>query len=89
MNQIITNKIALTTGLLVGGLSLFWSILVALILGKSIMDFSPWIRTPITEYRIEISDIIANTIFIVIASLVGYILGYIFTLLQNRNHQKT
>lgn len=81
------SKVALTTGFLLGGWHLAWSILVALGLAQPLLDFIFGIHMIANPYQVTGFDITKAGMLIVITFLVGYVVGYIFANIWNSVHK--
>lgn len=81
------NKVALTLGLLVGGLHLAWAVLVAAGLAQGLLDFIFWAHMLANPYQVTGFDAAKAAILIVITFVVGYVVGYIFAHVWNKVHK--
>ncbi len=80
-------KAALTIGLFIGGAHLVWSLLVALGWAQPLVDFVLWMHMVNMPYVVKPFDIGAATTLIIVTTIVGYILGFIFARIWNRMHR--
>ena len=84
MNNINKNKVGLTFGIISGVCHLFWSVLVFTELAQPLIDFIFKI------HMIEATHIVGNfnsmyaVSLVVITSIIGYIVGYIFASVWNK-----
>jgi len=81
------SKMALTLGVLIGGLHLGWSILVALGLAQPLLDFIFSIHMLANPYQVTGFDVTKAGILVVITFMVGYVVGYIFANVWNKVHK--
>lgn len=82
-----SNQVALTLGLLVGGLHLVWSVLVALGLAQGLLDFIFWVHMLANPYQVTGFDITKAGMLVVITFAVGYGVGYLFAHVWNKVHK--
>ena len=88
MNQHINPaKAGLTVGILVGGLHLVWSIFIALGWAQAIVNFSLWAHMVSLSFVVKAFDLSAAATVIIIASLIGYVVGYVFAKIWNWMHR--
>ncbi len=80
-------KTGLAVGKTVGGLHLVWSIFVALGWAQTLVNFSLWAHMVSAPVVIKEFDISAAITLIVVTSIIGCIVGYVFALLWNRMHR--
>jgi len=78
---------ALTFGVLLGGVHLVWSILVALGWAQALVNFSLSAHMVSAPVVIKAFDLSAAVTVIIIATIIGYIIGYIFARIWNRLHR--
>ncbi len=81
------SKVALTLGILVGGLHLVWSILVALGLAQGLLDFIFSIHMLANPYQVTGFDVTKAGMLVVITFVIGYGVGYIFANVWNKVHK--
>ncbi len=82
-------KTALTVGVFIGGGHVIWSILVALGVAQGIVDFVLWMHMISLPYVVKAFDFSAAATLIIITSIVGYVVGYLFANIWNRMHRAT
>ena len=88
MNQHLNpTKTGLALGGLVGGIHLIWSILVAFGWAQSLINFSLWAHMVSLPFVVKTFDLSAAVTLIVVATIVGYVVGHIFVLIWNRVHR--
>ena len=80
-------KTGLTVGALVGGLHLVWAVLVWLGWAQALVDFSLWAHMVRLPFIVKVFDLSAAVTVIVVASIIGYIVGFIFARIWNRVHR--
>lgn len=80
-------KTGLAVGWFVGGVHLVWAILVALGWAQALVNFSLWAHMVGAPIVIKAFDISAATTVVVIAAIVGWIVGNIFARIWNRVHR--
>lgn len=78
------SKVALTLGVLVGGLHLGWSALVALGLAQGLLDFIFWAHMIANPYQVTGFDITRAGVLVVVTFGVGYGVGYLFAHVWNK-----
>jgi len=82
------NKVGLVFAILLGGWHLVWSILVATGFGQVLYDFILWAHMIHLTVTIGPFDFIASITLIVVTAILGYLIGYIASLLWNKMHQR-
>jgi hypothetical protein len=88
MNHYINpTKTALTVGAFVGGLHLVWSFLIILGWAQALVNFSLWAHMVSLPFVVEVFDPTASVTVIIVASAIGYVLGYAFAKIWNRVHR--
>ena len=88
MNQFVSPaKMALTFGVLIGGLHLVWSILVALGWAQALADFIFWAHMFSMPFTVKAFDATAAVTLIVITSVIGCLFGYLMAIIWNRFHR--
>lgn len=88
MNHLNPKKTALALGKLVGGMHLVWAIVVALGWGQSLVNFSQWAHMVAVPIVVKPFDISAAITVIVVAAIVGCVVGYAFAHIWNWLHRK-
>jgi hypothetical protein len=87
MNMKLDPKMSgLAVGAFLGGLHLFWSILVALGWAQSLINFIFWAHMLRLPLAVNAFDIGAAVTLVIMSSAMGYILGCIFALAWNKLH---
>ena len=81
------NKVGLVFAILLGGSHLVWSMLVATGLGQILYDFILWAHMIHVAARVGPFDLNASITLIVVTAILGYVIGYIASLVWNRMHQ--
>lgn len=85
MNQHLNpSKIGLATGAILGGLHALWSILVALGWAQTLIDFSLHLHMISVPIVVEPFDSISALTLVIIATIAGYVAGYVCALIWNR-----
>jgi hypothetical protein len=87
MKAIDPVKAGLALGAVLGGFHLCWSLLVAMGWAQAVIDFIFWVHFIKPVYTIEPFNAGIAGILIVITSLVGFLLAFVFGLLWNRLHR--
>ena len=88
MNHLNPKKTGLAVGELVGGVHLVWAVLVALGWAQALVNFSQWahmLSVPVVV--VEPFNFTAAITVILVATAVGYILGYAFAKIWNYLHR--
>jgi len=84
MNQHINpSKTGLTVGTLLGGIHIVWSILIWLGWAQGLVNFSLWAHMVSMPVVIKAFDPSAAVAVIIVAAVVGYIVGYAFARIVN------
>lgn len=84
MTHLNPTKTGLIFGKLVGGLHLVWAILIALGWAQALVNFSQWAHMVSVPVVVKAFDLSAAITVVIIATLIGYVVGYLFALLWNR-----
>ena len=87
MNHLNPKKVGLAVGKLVGGVHLVWSILVLLGWAQALVNFSLWAHMVSVPVVIEAFNLTAAITVILVATAIGYVLGYIFAKIWNYLHR--
>ena len=87
MNHLNPVKTGLAVGKLVGGVHLVWTILVALGWAQAIVNFSMWAHMVRMPFVVGLFDFSAAVTVIIVATIVGYVLGYVFAKIWNWLHR--
>lgn len=80
-------KAGIALGVLFGGVHVMWSLLVALGWAQPLLDFSLWAHMVSISLLVRPFDLVASMTVIIVATVVGYVLGYLFASLWNRIHK--
>ena len=78
------SKAGIALGALVGGLHLLWSVLIALGWAQAIANFSLWAHMVSLPFVVGEFDLSAAVILVVVASVIGYVIGSVFARIWNR-----
>lgn len=81
-------KTALTLGTFAGVMHAVWSLLVALGLAQTLLDWVYWLHFLQNPFKVRQFDIATAAMLVVIASIVGYIVGLVFATIWNYLHKK-
>lgn len=76
--------VGLYTGLLLGSCHLLWSILVFLGMAQSIMDFILGLHFLSNPYVVQPFNFVTAITLLLVTSIVGFVAGYISTLVWNK-----
>jgi hypothetical protein len=87
MTHLNPKKVGLAFGLLLGGLHLVWSILVALNVAQWLVDFSLWAHMAHVSIVVGPFDLIASLTVIVLAAVIGFVVGAAFAKIWNKIHR--
>lgn len=87
MHQINPNKVGLALGGLMGLLHLVWSVLVLLNWGQPIMDFIVTLHMIHPVYTVGPFALGTAVGLVVVAAIVGYVVGHVFALIWNKVHK--
>jgi len=87
MNHLNPTKTGLALGKLLGGVHLVWAILVALGWAQALVNFSMWAHMVNTSVVVQAFNLSAAVTVILIATLIGYVLGYVFANIWNWLHR--
>ena len=79
-------KVGIVVGTMLGGIHLLWSILVALGWAQALANFSMWAHMVHMALIIGPFDAGAAVTLIIVASLIGYCVGYLAGTVWNRVH---
>ena len=85
--QINVCKAGLAVALVLGGLHLCWSILVALKWAQPVIDFVFWMHFIKPIYVIEPFEISRAAILVVVTAGIGFVVGSVFVLVWNALHK--
>lgn len=76
-------KTGLAVGKLLGGVHVLWSILVWLGWAQGLVNFSQWAHMVSVPVVVKAFDITAAITVIIVAALVGCVIGYAFAKIWN------
>ena len=80
-------KVGLVFGTMLGGLHLLWSILVLLGIAEALLSFSMWAHMVRTSISVGPFDVTAALTVIVVAGIIGYVIGFVGANVWNRVHR--
>lgn len=86
MNYLNPRKTGLALGKLLGSVHLVWAVLVALGWAQALVDFSQWAHMVSAPVVVGAFDLSAAMTVILVATLIGYVLGYVFATIWNWLH---
>ena len=81
------SKVALVGAVIFGGWHVIWSLLILLGWAQALVDFSMWAHMIHLTVVAGSFDATAALTVIVVASLIGYCLGYIIATVWNKIHR--
>lgn len=87
MNHLNPTKTGLAVGELIGGVHLFWAILVALGWAQAFANLSMWAHMVSVPVVVKAFDLTAAITVILVATAIGYVLGYAFSKIWNWLHR--
>lgn len=87
MNHLNPTKTGLALGKLLGGVHLLWVILVALGWAQALINFSQWAHMVSMPVVVKAFDLSAAVTVVIVAALIGYVLGNIFAKIWNWLHR--
>ena len=79
-------KAGLVLGVMFGGIHILWSLLVLLGLAQWFVDFVMWAHMVESNVVVESFDIIATLTLIVVASAIGFVVGFVGAHVWNHMH---
>ena len=79
-------KAGLALGGLVGGVHVVWSILIALVWAQALVNFSMWAHMVSVPVVVGQFDFTAAITVILVATAIGFVLGYAFAKIWNYLH---
>lgn len=87
MNKLNKNKVGLALATIVGGLHVVWSLLIAFGWAQSYVDFV--FNVHMVKPIVVVNDFNFGlaVALIIIATIIGYVVGYIFATVWNRLHR--
>lgn len=80
-------KTGLAVGTLVGTLHLIWILFVMFGWAQAIVTFSMWAHMVSSPMVVKAFDFSAAITLIVVATIIGYIVGFLFARIWNRTHR--
>lgn len=80
------HKVGLTTGAIIGGWHVVWSLLVFLGWGQALYDFILWAHMIHLQITIGPFDALASVVLILVTTMFGYAAGYLGAAVWNRAH---
>ena len=86
MNHINPKKTGLAVGKLFGGVHLIWVVLVALGWAQAVVNFSQWAHMVSVPVVVGAFNLTAAITVILVATAIGYVLGYAFAKIWNWLH---
>ena len=84
--MINTNKVGLVFAVILGGAHVLWALFVLLGWGQPVVNFVFWAHMMQTPPMVGAFDIVASGTLVVVASLLGYIVGYTASSVWNKIH---
>ena len=85
--KINPQKTGLVGAIMVGGVHVLWSILVALGWAQALVNFSLWAHMVHLNPVIGPFDLTASVTLVIVAALIGYCVGYMIGEVWNRVHR--
>lgn len=87
MNKSNKQKIALFSGLILGGFHLVWAILVATGFAQAIYDFVLWAHMIHLQIVIGPFDLYAASVLVIFTFIMGYVIGWIGAYIWEKFHK--
>lgn len=87
MNHLNPAKTGLALGKLLGGMHFIWAILVALGWAQVLVNFSMWAHMVSVPIVVSTFDFSAAVTVIIVATIIGFALGYFFAKIWNWLHR--
>jgi len=87
MNHLNPTKTGLALGKLLGGVHLVWAVLIALGWAQALVNFSMWAHMVSVPVVVQTFDISAAITVIFFATIIGYVLGFVFAKIWNWLHR--
>ena len=87
MNHLNPAKTGLAVGKLLGGVHIVWVIVVALGWGQALVNFSMWAHMVGINIIVQPFNVSAAITVIIVAFLVGCVIGYAFAKIWNWLHR--
>lgn len=86
-HHISPTRTGLALGTLVGGLHLLWAVLVWIGWAQPLVDFSAWAHMINPPVVVKEFDPSAAVTVVIVAAIVGYLVGVAFARIWNRTHR--
>jgi hypothetical protein len=80
-------KLGMVFATMLGGVHLVWSVFVALGWAQALVTFSLWAHMMHFNFTVGPFDMTAAVTLIIVASLIGYCIGYVAGNVWNRVHK--
>ena len=80
-------KAGITFGALLGVYHLCWALMVALGWAQSLMNFVFWMHFIRPVYVIQPFDLFIAAVLVIVTSVIGFVIAFVFGLLWNRLHR--
>lgn len=87
MTHLDQHKAGLVVGVFIGGWHIIWSILVLIGWGQALIDFILWAHMVHLPYIVGPFDVPPAATLIVLTTVTGYAIGWIFAFIWNRLHR--
>lgn len=87
MNHLNPVKTGIALSKLLGTLHLIWAVLVGLGWAQALASFSMWAHMVSSPVVIKPFDLSAAVTIVIVASIVGYVVGYLFARFWNHSHR--
>lgn len=88
MNKLNINKAGLTLGSVVGLVHALWSLLIAIDWAQPLINFNFRMHMIEPSFTVSEFNFMTAVTLVIIAFLVGYVVGSVFAFLWNRFHEK-
>lgn len=80
-------KVGIVGGAVLGGWHVLWSLLVLVGWAQPLLDFSMWAHMAHTPLVVGPFEVGAATTVVILASVVGYCVGYVLATVWNKVHR--
>jgi hypothetical protein len=87
MNHLNPSKTARALGAFFAVVHVIWSVIVALGLAQTLINFKLWAHMLTAPVVVNPFDLSAAITVIIAAAITGYIVGYIFATVWNKTHR--
>ena len=77
-------KVGMAVGAMAGAVHVVWSLIIALGWGQGLMDFVTGLHFIQTTTFVTPFDVVTAIELIVLASIVGYVVGFVFANIYNK-----